>query len=117
MGAQSRLSGRVESGSSVFFARAFAAADEVVIAPVFRSTLPEAERLSVPQLVRELTDRGQSAREATSIDDIISGIIHGYQPGDLVVLMSNGGFGGIHQKLLQALAPAAKASGAERRER
>jgi UDP-N-acetylmuramate: L-alanyl-gamma-D-glutamyl-meso-diaminopimelate ligase len=99
------------------FARAFAAADEVVIAPVFRSTLPEAERLSVPQLVRELTDRGQSAREATSIDDIISGIIHGYQPGDLVVLMSNGGFGGIHQKLLQALAPAAKASGAERRER
>ena len=36
------------------FARAFAGADEVLIAPVFRSTLPEAERLSVPQLVRDL---------------------------------------------------------------
>ena len=36
------------------FARAFAGADEVLIAPIFRSTLPEAERLSVPQLVRDL---------------------------------------------------------------
>ena len=85
------------------FARAFAGADEVLIAPVFRSTLPDAERLSVPLLVRELTDRGQSAREADSIDDIIADIVRGHQPGDLVVLMSNGGFGGIHRKLLQAL--------------
>jgi len=34
------------------FALAFAAADEVLIAPVFRSTLPDPERLSVPALVR-----------------------------------------------------------------
>ena len=46
------------------FARAFAGADEVLIAPVFRSTLPEAERLSVPQLVRDLHARGQSARDS-----------------------------------------------------
>ncbi len=39
------------------FARAFAGADEVLIAPVFRSTLPEAERLSVPELVRDLQSR------------------------------------------------------------
>jgi UDP-N-acetylmuramate: L-alanyl-gamma-D-glutamyl-meso-diaminopimelate ligase len=85
------------------FARAFGAADEVLIAPVFRSTLPEAERLSVPKLVRDLHDRGQSAREADSIDDIIAGIVREHRPGDLVVIMSNGGFGGIHQKLLRAL--------------
>jgi UDP-N-acetylmuramate: L-alanyl-gamma-D-glutamyl-meso-diaminopimelate ligase len=85
------------------FARAFAAADEVLIAPVFRSTLPESERLSVPKLVRDLHDRGQSAREADSIDDIIAGIVREHRPGDLVVIMSNGGFGGIHQKLLRAL--------------
>ena len=36
------------------FARAFAGADEVLLAPVFRSTLPESERLSIPQLVRDL---------------------------------------------------------------
>jgi UDP-N-acetylmuramate: L-alanyl-gamma-D-glutamyl-meso-diaminopimelate ligase len=85
------------------FARAFAGADEVVIAPIFRSTLPESERLSVPDLVCSLTGNGQSAREAASIDDIVSTIVREHRPGDLVVLMSNGGFGGIHQKLLQAL--------------
>jgi UDP-N-acetylmuramate: L-alanyl-gamma-D-glutamyl-meso-diaminopimelate ligase len=85
------------------FARAFAAADEVLIAPVFRSSLPDAERLSVPQLVRDLNSQGTSAREADSIDDIVKGIAREHRAGDLVVLMSNGGFGGIHKKLLQAL--------------
>ena len=87
------------------FARAFAAADEVVVAPVFRSKLPESERLSVPQLVRDLHARKQSAREAESLDAIVAAIAKEHRPGDLVVVMSNGGFGGIHQKLLRALAP------------
>jgi pimeloyl-ACP methyl ester carboxylesterase len=65
--------------------------------------LPESERLSLPQLVRDLIDRGRCAREAESIDDIISKIVAEHRPGDIVVLMSNGGFGGIHQKLLRAL--------------
>jgi UDP-N-acetylmuramate: L-alanyl-gamma-D-glutamyl-meso-diaminopimelate ligase len=86
------------------FARAFGAASEVLLAPVFRSTLPEEERLSVRQLVRDLTDAGQSARETASLDDIITIIVREHRPGDLVVLMSNGGFGGIHQRLLLALA-------------
>jgi UDP-N-acetylmuramate: L-alanyl-gamma-D-glutamyl-meso-diaminopimelate ligase len=86
------------------FARAFAGANEVLLAPVFRSTLPDAERLSIPQLVDDLTCRGLSAREAASIDDIVSRIAAEHRPGDLVVVMSNGGFGGIHQKLLRALA-------------
>ena len=85
------------------FARAFSTADEVLIAPVFRSKLPELERLSVPQLVRDLNNSGRSAREAESIDDIIAAIVRERRSGDLVVLMSNGGFGGIHQKLLRAL--------------
>jgi UDP-N-acetylmuramate: L-alanyl-gamma-D-glutamyl-meso-diaminopimelate ligase len=85
------------------FAAAFAAADEVVIAPVFRSSLPEAERLSVPQLVRDLAGRGQSAREARSFDDIVGTIVRERRAGDLVVLMSNGGFGGIHRTLIEAL--------------
>jgi UDP-N-acetylmuramate: L-alanyl-gamma-D-glutamyl-meso-diaminopimelate ligase len=92
------------------FARAFAGADEVLIAPIFRSKLSEAERLSVPQLVHDLNARGQSAREAGSIDDIVAAIAKERRPGDLVVLMSNGGFGGIHQKLLGALGGAGRAS-------
>ncbi len=85
------------------FARAFDAADEVFIAPVFRSKLPEPERLSIPQLVRAVVERGRSARDARTIDDIVEAIVLEHRPGDLVVLMSNGGFGGIHQKLLRAL--------------
>jgi UDP-N-acetylmuramate: L-alanyl-gamma-D-glutamyl-meso-diaminopimelate ligase len=86
------------------FARAFAAADEVIVAPVFRSKLPEAERLSVPQLISDLRCRGQAARESSSVDEIVEIITGERRPGDLVVVMSNGGFGGIHQKLLRALA-------------
>jgi len=85
------------------FARSFAAAHQVLIAPVFRSTLPEAERLSIPQLIRDLSAQSQAARDARSLDDIVSTIARERRDGDIVVLMSNGGFGGIHQKLLGAL--------------
>ena len=85
------------------FARAFAGADEVVLAPVFRSSLPEGERLSVSRLVDDLRRAGQSARAAESIGDIVGSIVREHRPGDVVVLMSNGGFGGIHRTLLQAL--------------
>jgi UDP-N-acetylmuramate: L-alanyl-gamma-D-glutamyl-meso-diaminopimelate ligase len=85
------------------FAKAFGAADEVVVAAVFRSSLPEAERLSAEQLVDDLTSQGRRARHIPEIDDIVSTITGEHRAGDVVVLMSNGGFGGIHGKLLQAL--------------
>jgi len=86
------------------FAAAFGAADEVVIAGVFRSSLPESERLSAEQLVDDLRRQGQRARHIAAVDDIVRTIVAEHRGGDVVVLMSNGGFGGIHQKLLQALA-------------
>jgi UDP-N-acetylmuramate: L-alanyl-gamma-D-glutamyl-meso-diaminopimelate ligase len=86
------------------FAKAFAAADEVLLAPVFRSTLPEAERLSLPRLVHDLVNQGTPARETASLEEIIDTVVRERREGDLVVMMSNGGFGGIHQRLLQALA-------------
>jgi UDP-N-acetylmuramate: L-alanyl-gamma-D-glutamyl-meso-diaminopimelate ligase len=85
------------------FARAFGAADEVVVAAVFRSSLPESERLSAEQLVDDLRARKQHARYIPSIDDIVRTVVDEHRGGDVVVLMSNGGFGGIHRKLLQAL--------------
>jgi UDP-N-acetylmuramate: L-alanyl-gamma-D-glutamyl-meso-diaminopimelate ligase len=85
------------------FAKAFGAADEVVLAAVFRSSLPEAERLSAEQLVDDLSRQGRRARHIPAIDDIVSTIVRERRDGDVVVLMSNGGFGGIHGKLLQAL--------------
>jgi UDP-N-acetylmuramate: L-alanyl-gamma-D-glutamyl-meso-diaminopimelate ligase len=85
------------------FARAFSAADEVVLAAVFRSSLPESERLSAERIVEDLSREGRHARHIPEIDDIVSTIVRERRDGDVVVLMSNGGFGGIHGKLLQAL--------------
>ena len=86
------------------FARAFAAADEVVVASVFRSNLSPEERLSEDQLVDDLTRSGTSARHLPDVDTIVATVSSAARPGDLIVVMSNGGFGGIHRKLLEALA-------------
>ena len=86
------------------FARAFAGADEVVLASVFRSSLPESERLSEAMLVETLTRQQVRARHLPSVDAIVEAVAREARDGDLVVVMSNGGFGGIHRKLVAALA-------------
>jgi UDP-N-acetylmuramate: L-alanyl-gamma-D-glutamyl-meso-diaminopimelate ligase len=86
------------------FAQAFGAADEVVLAAVFRSSLPESERLDAEQLVADLVASGKHARYIPEVDDIVRTVVAEGQEGDVVVLMSNGGFGGIHRRLVQALA-------------
>ncbi len=86
------------------FARAFAGSDRVIIAPVFRSTLADADRLSVPELIRALTTAGVDARELPSVEAIVDAVAREAAAGDDILVMSNGGFGGIHGKLLEALA-------------
>ncbi|HUQ88930.1 MAG TPA: UDP-N-acetylmuramate:L-alanyl-gamma-D-glutamyl-meso-diaminopimelate ligase [Vicinamibacterales bacterium] len=85
------------------FARAFAGADEVVIASIFRSSLPAEERLSESRLVDDLTAKNVHARHLPDVETIVEAVAHDARPGDLIVVMSNGGFGGIHHKLLAAL--------------
>jgi UDP-N-acetylmuramate: L-alanyl-gamma-D-glutamyl-meso-diaminopimelate ligase len=85
------------------FGRAFAAADVAVFAPVYRSSLPEGERLSVEELVADLVASGTSARGPLELDAIVGAIAGEARTGDLVVIMSNGGFGGIHRRVLEAL--------------
>ena len=85
------------------FARAFAGADEVVLASIFRSTLPPDERLSESMLVADLQARGVAARHLPSVDAIVETVAKEAREGDVVVVMSNGGFGGIHGKLVGAL--------------
>ena len=85
------------------FARAFAGADEVVIASVFRSSLPPEERLSESRLVGDLTARNVPARHLPDVEAIVDAAAREARAGDLIVVMSNGGFGGIHRKLLAAL--------------
>jgi UDP-N-acetylmuramate: L-alanyl-gamma-D-glutamyl-meso-diaminopimelate ligase len=85
------------------FVEAFTGADEVVVAPVFRSKVAEDRRLSPESLVADLVGMGRSARAAGSTGDIVDTVAREAGSGDLVVVMSNGGFDGIHDKLLDAL--------------
>jgi UDP-N-acetylmuramate: L-alanyl-gamma-D-glutamyl-meso-diaminopimelate ligase len=85
------------------FARALAGADRVVLPAVFRSSLPEDERLSVDRLIADLKAQGVDARYIPQVDDIVKHVARETKKGDLVVVMSNGGFDDIHQKLLAAL--------------
>ena len=85
------------------FAQSFSAADETIVAGVFRSSLPPELRLSVEELVAALHGTGLRARYIPSVDEIVATVAREARAGDLVVAMSNGGFGGIHQKLLAAL--------------
>jgi UDP-N-acetylmuramate: L-alanyl-gamma-D-glutamyl-meso-diaminopimelate ligase len=86
-------------------AAAFDGADEVVIAEVFgsESIAPE-RRLDAARLAGDLAARGRPARFLPDVDAIVEHLSGGCRPGDVVVVLSNGGFGGIHAKLLDALA-------------
>ncbi|HEY8549955.1 MAG TPA: UDP-N-acetylmuramate:L-alanyl-gamma-D-glutamyl-meso-diaminopimelate ligase [Vicinamibacterales bacterium] len=85
------------------FVDAFETADEVVVAPVFRTKVAEDRRLSPAELVAELKRRGRSARHAGSTAEIVEQVAREAESGDLIVVMSNGGFDNIHDKLLDAL--------------
>ncbi len=92
------------------FAAALRLADRVVVADVFRSSLPAAERLSEAALVTDLSAGGVDARHVPRVADIVKYVARGARQGDRVVVMSNGGFGGIHERLLTALADTAVAA-------
>jgi UDP-N-acetylmuramate: L-alanyl-gamma-D-glutamyl-meso-diaminopimelate ligase len=84
---------------------AFDDADEVVIADVYGAAeLPEKERLDPRRLERDLATRGRPARFLSGIPAIVEHVAAHARPGDVVAVLSNGGFGGIHAKLLDALA-------------
>src|SRR3954469_16757875 len=87
------------------YVRAFRDADEVVFASLFRPDRYTKETaLDLGQLVRELGATSKSAKELKDADAIVADLAPRLRPRDVVLIMSNGGFGGIHQKLLDALA-------------
>jgi UDP-N-acetylmuramate: L-alanyl-gamma-D-glutamyl-meso-diaminopimelate ligase len=51
-----------------------------------------------------LAPMGERAQVAPDIDTLVAQVVAAARPGDQLLCMSNGGFGGIHQKLLDALA-------------
>ncbi len=84
---------------------ALALADRVVLAEVYRpEKIPASERLRPENVLEGLRQRGIPATAGGSADEIVASNLARFEPGDVVLILSNGGFGGIHQKLLTALA-------------
>lgn len=86
------------------YATAFGAADRVILAPLGRTEIPAAERLDLDALVHALGASGKRAEAPASVDAIVERIAAEAAPGDTVALLSNGAFGGIYDKLREALA-------------
>lgn len=81
-----------------------ALADQVVITSIFKpEAIPENERLTTAAVVRALKKHGGQARELADADAIVAAVAPELISGDVVAILSNGGFGGIYEKLPRKL--------------
>jgi UDP-N-acetylmuramate: L-alanyl-gamma-D-glutamyl-meso-diaminopimelate ligase len=86
-----------------------ALADRSVLAAVFKSeAIPAGERLHPENVVAALRARGFESAVYADADAIVAAIVPELRSGDVVAILSNGGFGGIYEKLPKALAAAAR---------
>ena len=84
--------------------RALEHADVAIIAGVDTpGKVPAPERLDPEVVAAELSERGRDARFIEKVGDIVADVAARARPGDVLLIMSNGGFGGIHEKILAAL--------------
>jgi UDP-N-acetylmuramate: L-alanyl-gamma-D-glutamyl-meso-diaminopimelate ligase len=82
------------------FAEALSGADSVVVAGVFGvEKIPPGERLAPEEVAAAVRARGREAFHIPDVDRIVDHLGKSCRPGDLVLIMSNGGFGGIQGKL------------------
>ena len=65
--------------------------------------VPPDQRFSSEQLVADLRERGKEAHHFQDTESIIAHLVSTLRQGDLVLIMSNGGFDNIHERLLQSL--------------
>jgi UDP-N-acetylmuramate: L-alanyl-gamma-D-glutamyl-meso-diaminopimelate ligase len=87
------------------FARAFAAADRAIVAAAhLPGRVPEGQRISESELAEGITAAGGEGRFIPGVDEIVRALAPELREGDRVAILSNGAFGGIHEKLLAALA-------------
>jgi len=91
------------------YARAFARADRVLLSPIFHAgRLREEERLDLPALARQLTAAGVSTLVCASTDEVFTATLAEARPGDVLITMSSGAFGGMPRRLAAALAAASE---------
>ncbi len=90
------------------YARAFDGSDLVIVsrvadAPIYSATGEVTERFSADDLVRDLRARGLDAVALDGPDAIVEQLRGEARPGDVLLVMSNGAFGNIWEKLLASL--------------
>jgi UDP-N-acetylmuramate: L-alanyl-gamma-D-glutamyl-meso-diaminopimelate ligase len=87
------------------YANAFSAADYIVIASVFDSqkVTEKGRALDTEELIEAISQQGKPALALPGADEIVTHILPELREGDVVAIMSNGGFGGIHEKILAGL--------------
>ena len=87
---------------------ALALADQVVLASVFKQeNIPVSERLHPEAVVRTLVAQGHPAMLAGNVEEIVAHVTTGAREGDVVAILSNGGFDGVYEKLPARLAQTA----------
>jgi UDP-N-acetylmuramate: L-alanyl-gamma-D-glutamyl-meso-diaminopimelate ligase len=84
--------------------RALGQADCIAVPALYKpEKVPEGERLDIDRMVEELRRMGRSAWNLGTVDGIVRKVCDEARAGDLIVIMSNGGFGDIYTKLPAAL--------------
>lgn len=86
------------------YGKAFDAADRVLLkAPPVRHN-DDADNMLDPQVVvRTISNRGTSADTFEDVDSLLDPLVETLRPGNVALLMSNGSFDGLHERLLSAL--------------
>jgi UDP-N-acetylmuramate: L-alanyl-gamma-D-glutamyl-meso-diaminopimelate ligase len=83
---------------------ALSEADCTALPPLYRpEKVPASERLDIPRVIAELRALGRAAWNLESVEGIIRQVCDEVRSGDVIVILSNGGFGGIYEKLPAAL--------------
>jgi UDP-N-acetylmuramate: L-alanyl-gamma-D-glutamyl-meso-diaminopimelate ligase len=88
------------------YRRALGLADDAVVAAVFTKEsdpIPAAERLDVERLARDVAAEGTPCRVIDGVETIHAHVLETASPGDVIVVMSNGAFGGLPRRLAEAL--------------
>jgi UDP-N-acetylmuramate: L-alanyl-gamma-D-glutamyl-meso-diaminopimelate ligase len=86
------------------YVKAFRGADEIILASLFHPERYTKETaIDLPEMVAAWKSSGKAAQHLKDADAIVKDLTPRLAKGDVVLVMSNGGFGGIHQKLLDAL--------------
>jgi UDP-N-acetylmuramate: L-alanyl-gamma-D-glutamyl-meso-diaminopimelate ligase len=83
------------------FLEALALADRIILPdPIDRGDIPKEKLFSSKNVISELNSRSKKAYNITDVDEIVNKLSVEAKPSDIIIIMSNGGFGGIYKKLL-----------------